>query len=177
MPGVSPSRMIRRAAGEGWTETRALAVVFGVVSVPWTYAFVAVIHLPLWPSFVAAATGFAAGGGRRGFTLGLAGNLAGVVYAMATLALVHGYLGGGPVALALLVGAFMFLASLHPSIQPVSFAPAAFFGYAALFGVHAAGATALDVGGLPGEALATAIPMAVGSAIGFAADGMSRALA
>jgi hypothetical protein len=32
-----------------------LAAVFGAPSVPWTYAFEAVLPLPLWPSFVASA--------------------------------------------------------------------------------------------------------------------------
>jgi hypothetical protein len=37
---------------EGWTEVWSLAVVFGLASVPWTYAFVAGVGLPLWPAFV-----------------------------------------------------------------------------------------------------------------------------
>jgi len=34
---------------EGWTEVWSLAVVFGLASVPWTYAFVAGVGLPLCP--------------------------------------------------------------------------------------------------------------------------------
>lgn len=157
-------------------DTWHLAVVFGLASVPWTYAFVAGLTLPLWPSFIAAATFYAAGRGRDGLVRGYVGNLLGILYAAATLAIVDGLLGGGAVALALVVGAFMFLASLHPFVAPVSFAPAAFFGYATLFGVHAAGATAL-LPGLAGETLAALAAMLVGAAIGRGTDVLSTRLA
>ena len=149
--------------------------MFGIASVPWTYAFVAGGGLPLWPSFVAAATYYAAGGGTAGLVRGSAGNLAGVAYAAVTLALVES-LGGGVVALSLLVGAAMFIASLHPFVEGLSFAPAGFLGYATLFGVHAGGAV-VAVGGLPGETLAAAAAMLVGAAIGFVTDRVARRLA
>ena len=52
----------------GWAhpeldDTLALAVVFGLASIPWTYAFVAGFDLPLWPSFITSATFYAAGSG------------------------------------------------------------------------------------------------------------------
>lgn len=154
----------------------SLAVVFGVASVPWTYAFVAELGLPLWPSFVAAATYYATSRGLDGFTRGVLGNLAGVAYAAGTLAVVDGALGGGVLALSLVVGVAMFLASLHPFVEPVAFAPAAFFGYATLFGVHAAG-SGLAVTGVGGEALAAAVAMLVGAAIGLGTDRLSARLA
>ena len=40
----------------GWDQTWALALVFGLVSVPWTYAFV-VTGVPLWPSFIYSTDG------------------------------------------------------------------------------------------------------------------------
>lgn len=156
-------------------ETWSLAVVFGLASVPWTYAFVAELGLPLWPSFVAAATFYAAGGGLDGLRRGLAGNLAGVVYAAATVGLVEGTFGGGVLALSLVVGAFMFLASLHPFVEPVSFAPAAFFGYATLFGVHAAG-TGVALAGLSGETAAAVLAMLVGAGIGLGTETVSNRL-
>jgi len=51
-----------------WNDTWALAVVFGLASVPWTYAFVAGLRIPLWPSFIASATFYAAGDGIDGLT-------------------------------------------------------------------------------------------------------------
>jgi len=46
---------------------------------------------------------------------------------------VDGLLGGGAVALSVVVGAFMFLASLHEFVPLLSFTPGAFFGYATMF--------------------------------------------
>ncbi len=158
------------------TETWSLAVVFGLAAVPWTYGFVAGLDLPLWPSFVAAATYYAAGGGLDGLRSGAAGNVAGVAYAAATLAVVDGLLGGGTVALSVVVGGFMLLASLHALVPLLSFAPAAFLGYATLFGVHAAGSAAA-LTGLPGEALAAASAMLVGAGLGYATDALAARLA
>ena len=161
---------------EGVRERWALAVVFGLASVPWTYGFVAGLDIPLWPSFIASATYYAAGEGTRALLEGYASNAAGVVYAAATLAVVDGLLGGGPVALAVVVGAFMFLASVHGAVPLLSFAPGGFFGYATMFSVHAAGETAFGVGGLPGETLATVVSMFLGAAIGLGTDGLASAL-
>lgn len=158
-------------------ETWTLAAVFGLASVPWTYAFVAGFHVPLWPSFVASATVYAAGGGRDGLVRGCASNVAGVAYAAVTLAVVNAALGGGVVALSVVVGAFMFLASLHDFVPLLSFTPGAFFGYATLFSVHAAAETAFGVPGLPGQTLATLVAVVVGAGIGFVTDRASDRLA
>lgn len=153
-----------------WNETWALAVVFGLASVPWTYGFVAGLQIPLWPAFIASATYYAADGGIDGVVRGYASNFVGIVYGSATLALTDAVFGGGVIALSLTVGAFMFLASLHPFVPLLSFTPGAFFGYATLFSVHAASATALGVGGLPGETLAAVIAMLIGALIGLGTD-------
>lgn len=158
-----------------WNETWALALAFGLASVPWTYAFVAGLHLPLWPAFVASASFFAVGGGFDGLVRGSLGNLAGIVYAVATLGAV-GALGGGPLALSVVVGAFMLVASAHAFVPYLEFAPAAFFGYATLFGVHAAGATAFGVGGLPGEAAAAIVAMLLGACIGLAVERVAESV-
>ncbi|PSQ00288.1 DUF1097 domain-containing protein [Halobacteriales archaeon QS_5_70_17] len=160
----------------GVNETLALAVVFGLASVPWTYAFVAELHVPLWPSFIASATFYAAGGGLGGLKRGYASNAAGVAYAAATLWIVDSLLGGGVVALSAVVGAFMFLASLHDYVPLLSFTPGGFFGYATMFSVHAAGATALGLGGLPGETVAALLSMLLGAAIGLATEAASARL-
>ena len=147
------------------TDVVSLAAVFGLASVPWTYAFVAGLDWPLWPSFVAAASYYAAGGGIEGLRLGYAGNLVGIGYAATTVAVVDGLFGGG--VLALSVG--MFIASLHPLVEPLGFAPSAFLGYATLFGLHAAG-TGVLLGGLAGETVAAVGAMLVGAAIGYGVD-------
>lgn len=166
------------AAPDAWSLVWPLAVVFGLASVPWTYGFVAGLGIPLWPSFVASATYFAAqsadesGGPVRALVRALASNLAGVAYAAGTLALVAA-VGAGPIALSLVVGAAMFLAALHGAVPVVSFAPGGFFGFATLFSVDAAGASVAGIVGLPGATLAAAISMAIGAAIGFGADAAS----
>lgn len=157
-----------------WNETWSLAVVFGLASVPWTYAFVAGLHIPLWPSFIASATFYATDEtGIDALTKGYTSNLAGIVYATATLAVVDFVFGGGVVALSFVVGVFMFLASLHEFIPLLSFTPGGFFGYATLFSVHAADATAFGITGLPGEALAAVLSMFIGAAIGLTTDEVS----
>ena len=159
-----------------WNETWALALAFGLASVPWTYAFVAGRHLPLWPAFVASASFFAAGGGLDGLVRGYAANLAGIGYAWTTI-LVVGAVGGGPVVLSFVVGAFMLLASLHAFVPRLDFTPGAFFGYATMFGVHAAGAGAWGPTGLAGEGTAAVVAMLIGACIGIAVERIAGELA
>lgn len=159
-----------------WNETWALAVAFGLASVPWTYAFVAALDLPLWPSFVASASFFAAGGGLGGLIRGYLANAAGIAYAVATLAFVDA-IGGGAAALSVVVGAFMLLASLHAFVPRPSFTPGAFFVYATTFGVHAAGDRAFGVPGLAGEATAAVLAMLLGASIGLAVERVASTVA
>ncbi len=156
-----------------WNDTWTLAVVFGVASIPWTYGFVAGLHIPLWPSFIASGTFYAAGSGLDALTRGYASNLAGILYAAATLAIVNSYFGGGAIALSIVVGVFMFLASLHEFVPILSFTPGGFFGYATMFSIYAADATAFGITGLPGETLAAIVSMLIGAVIGLTTDEVS----
>ncbi len=161
-----------------WNGVCALAVVFGLASVPWTYVFVAELQIPLWPSFIASATFYATDkDGLRGLKRGYASNLAGIAYAVATLTIVEAVFDGGVVALSVVVGAFMFLASLHEFVPLLSFTPGGFFGYATMFSVSAAGATTVGVTGLPGETLATVLSMLLGACIGLGTKQLSERLA
>lgn len=177
MTAVDPTTSPEDAASapDAWPGVWPLAVVFGLVSVPWTYGFVAGLQIPLWPAFVASATYFAAdaagdGGSRpRALLRTVASNGVGVAYGAGTLAVVVA-VDGGPLALSLAVGVAMLLASLHAAVPVVSFTPGGFFGYATLFSVDAAGATVAGIGGLAGATLATAIAMAIGALIGIGAD-------
>lgn len=159
-----------------WNETWALAVVFGLASVPWTYAFLRGLYLPLWPAFIASATFYAAGSGLSALVRGYASNTVGIVYAAGTLAVVETYLGGGVLALSLLVGAGMFLVSLNAFIPVLSFTPGGYFGYATMFSVHAAQETAFGVAGLPGQTTAALVSMLIGAVIGLATDEASTLL-
>lgn len=169
--------VVRWEAAAEWNKGWSLAVVFGLASVPWTYGFVAGLDIPLWPSFIASATFYAAGGGLDGLKRAYAANLSGILYAAATLGVVDGFLGGGVLELSVVVGAFMFLASLHEFVPVLSFTPGAFFGYATMFSVNAAEATAFGVSGLGGETLAAIVSMLIGAAIGFGTDELSGLLA
>lgn len=160
-----------------WNRGWSLAVVFGLRSIPWTYGFVAGLEIPLWPSFIASATFFAAGSGLRGLRRAYASNLAGILYAAATLAIVSVFFGDGVLALSVVVGAFMLIASLHEFIPVLSFTPGAFFGYATMFSVNAAEATAFGVTSLPGETLAAVVSMLIGAVIGLSADELSKLFA
>lgn len=165
-----------RARVTTWNRTWSLAVVFGLASVPWTYGFVAGLHVPLWPSFIASASFFAAGEGLRGLGRAYASNLAGILYAAGTLAVVDGVGASGAVLLSLLVGLCMFLACLHAFVPPLSFTPGGFLGFATMFSVHAADATAFGVAGLSGQTLAAVVSMLLGAVIGLSIDEVSAAL-
>lgn len=158
---------------DGWTDTWALAVVFGVASIPWTYGFVAGWDIPLWPAFIGSATYYAAGSGVDGLVRGYASNLAGIGYAALTLTAVNEVFGGSVIALSLIVGLAMCLASLHAAVPVLSFTPGGFFGYATLFSVHAAESTAFGLAGLPGQTIAAVVSMGIGAAIGLLTDEIS----
>lgn len=158
-----------------WDRTWALALVFGVASIPWTYGFVAGLHIPLWPSFIASATFYATDeDGLQGVKQGYASNLVGILYAVVTLAIVNAVLGGGAVALSIVVGVFMFLASLHEFIPLLSFTPGGFFGYATMFSVHATEASTFGVTGLGGETVAAVVSMLIGAVIGVTTETVSE---
>ncbi|MFB6254462.1 MAG: DUF1097 domain-containing protein [Halobacteriaceae archaeon] len=154
-------------------ETWLLAIVFGLASIPWTYALVAGLHIPLWPSFIASATYYSVGDGLKGLSKGYASNVAGIIYAALTIVIVSRYFGGEVLALSFVVGLFMFLASLHDFIPLLSFTPGGFFGYATMFSIHAANATAFGIAGLSGETIAAVISMFIGAVIGLITDGVS----
>lgn len=156
-----------------WNRTWSLAIVFGLASIPWTYGFVAGLRIPLWPSFIASGSFYAAGEGLDGLVRGYASNLAGIVYAAATLALVGGMSSNSVVLLSVTVGVFMFLASLHEFVPVLSFTPGGFFGFATMFSVHAVDATAFGVPGLSGQTLAAILSMFIGAVIGFTTDEVS----
>jgi hypothetical protein len=71
----------------------------------------------------------------------------------------------------------MLLASLHEFVPLLSFTPGGFFGYATLFSVHAAGASAFGLTGLGGETVAAVASMLIGAAIGVGTETLGARLA
>lgn len=167
------ARVVQWNRMAAWNRTWSLAIVFGLASIPWTYGFVVGLQIPLWPSFIASASFYAAGEGFDGLANGYASNVAGIGYAATTLAIVDATGGSGFILLSLLVGVFMFLASLHEFVPLLSFTPGGFFGFATMFGVHAADATAFGVTGLSGQTIAAIISMLIGAVIGLTTDELS----
>lgn len=165
-----------RARISGWDQTWALALAFGLASVPWTYAFV-VSGVPLWPSFIASASFYAAGGSLDGLKRASASNAIGILYATATIAFVTAVFDGGVLPLSITVGAFMLLATLHDYVPLLSFTPGGFFGYATMFSVHAAEAAAFGISGLAGETVAATGAMFIGAVIGYTTEWLSEMLA
>jgi hypothetical protein len=100
-------------------------------------------------------------------------NAAGIAYAAATLVIVDVFLGGGVLALNVVVGVFMFLASLHEYVPLLSFTPGGFFGYVTMFSVHAAEVSAFGFPGLVRETLAALRAMFIGAGIGLTTDVLS----
>lgn len=147
----------------------ALAVVFGAVSIPWTYGFLR-WEIPLWPSFIGSATYYASARGPTGWTRTVLAATLGILYAAATIAV------AGDAAILLLsvaVGVGMLLASLHPLVPVLAHGPAAFMGYAALFSVDAAAATVFGLPGLTGVTAATLLSFVVGTGIGIGTDSVT----
>jgi hypothetical protein len=150
-----------------------VAIIFGIVSIPWTYFF-GVFNLVLWPSFIASASFFAAGAGLKGFYKSYVNNLLGIIYAVLTI-LIAQMFGNSLFWLSFYVGVFMFIASLHYIFKVLSFMPATFFGYATLFSVNAANKTLFAVG-LEGQFIAAAVSMFIGALIAIFVDTLGNAL-
>lgn len=165
-----------------WNEDLALAVLFGAVSVPWVLGFALVDGLPLWPSFLASGTVFAAGlaadsrdaaapAGLAGSVpaRALASNLVGIGYAAASLGIVAAF-GGSVFVLSLAVGGFMLLVGLHAFVPLLSFRPGAVVGFASLFSVAAGDPALFGLTGVAGATVATALSMVIGVGIGVGVD-------
>lgn len=90
-----------------------VGISVGVLAGPWTQMSIE-LALITWVAFVAWATSSAAGGGREGFTKGLAANLPGVAWAW--VAARAGFDLGGTV-LALVIGAGLGWLSAVPAAE------------------------------------------------------------
>ncbi len=153
----------------------AVAVIFGLVSVPWTYLF-GIFNLVLWPSFIASASFFASGAKARGFLRSYLNNFLGIAYAAITILITDSLFGSDLLWLSIFVGILMFVASMHYLVRQLSFMPATFFGYAVMFSVNAFGGTVF-VSGLLGQFLAAALSMLIGALIGLSVDSLGSMIA
>lgn len=140
----------------------ALSVVAGVLAIPWVYLFIMVFKLPVWVSFVAGGSFFAAGAGNEGLKKALAADILGIIYGLITAAIwlnVGGADALTPAMIGLLsfiVGIVVFLAVYETKISLLSFAPGIFFGFGSYFGVFLGNPTIDNI-----------IPAAVQAALGM----------
>ncbi|MDP9984663.1 hypothetical protein J2W14_004090 [Pseudarthrobacter oxydans] len=110
-----------------------VGISVGVLAGIWTQVSVE-LGLITWVAFVAWACFFAAGGGRAGFSKGLAANLSGVIYGWLVALLTSGVQFPGVLAVGV---AFAALAMcLQAGWAPLSFIPGAFAGTAVFFGTQ-----------------------------------------
>jgi hypothetical protein len=128
-----------------------VGISVGVLAGLWTQVSIE-LTLITWVAFVAWATFFAAGGGREGFTKGLAANLSGVAWAWVASKVLEQATFNGAVALAVTVLAFVLC--LQSALPLLSFIPGAFVGTAVFFG------TSFDLGG-------TVLALVVGACLGW----------
>lgn len=128
-----------------------VGISIGVLAGVWTQASLE-LNLVTWVAFVAWACFYAAGGGREGFTRGLAANLSGAVWGYLVSLLVKQVTFNG--ALAIAVAVIAFAMCVQASVPLLSFIPGAFAGAASFFG------TGFDLTG-------TVLALALGAGLGW----------
>jgi len=131
-----------------------VGISVGVLAGLWTQVSIE-LTLVTWVAFVAWATFFAAGGGREGFTKGLAANLSGVAWAWVASQVLEQATFTGAVALAVTVLAFVLC--VQAALPLLSFIPGAFVGTAVFFG------TSFDLAG-------TVLALVVGAGLGWLSE-------
>ncbi len=120
----------------------------------------------MWPVIVALGCSLAAGGGVPGLQKTAAGTISGVVWAVLATA-VSGALGGQDVVQALVLGAAAFGMVLQAQVPLLSYTAGAFAGAGVAMGLRA-----VSIQG----GIRVAIALALGAALGFAAERIARAL-
>ena len=137
-----------------------------VVAVWTAISEIARVNLSLWPVIVALGCSLAAGGGIPGLQKTAAATISGVVWAL----LAHGIsraLGGQDVVQALVLGAAALGMVLQAQLPLLSYTAGAFAGAGVAMGLRA---VSIEGG------IRVAIALALGAALGFAAERIERAL-
>lgn len=128
-----------------------VGISIGVLAGIWTQVSVE-LSLVTWVAFVAWACFYAAGGGREGYTKGLAANVSGVIWGYLVSLLIKQVSFNG--ALAIAVAVIAFAMCVQASVPLLSFIPGAFAGAASFFG------TGFDLTG-------TVLALVVGASLGW----------
>jgi Protein of unknown function (DUF1097) len=145
----------------------ARGLSLAAVVVVWTaISEIAKVNLSLWPVIVALGCSLAAGGGIPGLQKTAAGTVSGVIWAVLATA-VSRALGGQDLVQALVLGAAAFGMVLQAQVPLLSYTGGAFAGAGVAMGLRA-----VSIQG----GIRVAIALALGAALGFAAERIERAL-
>ena len=144
---------------------RGLSVA-AVVAVWTAISEIARVNLSLWPVIVALGCSLAAGGGVPGLQKTVAATISGVVWAIVAHA-VSRALGNQDLVQALVLGAAAFGMVLQAQLPLLSYTAGAFAGAGVAMGLRA---VSIEGG------VRVAIALALGAALGFAAERIERAL-
>jgi uncharacterized protein DUF1097 len=144
---------------------RGLSVA-AVVAVWVAISEMARVNLSLWPVIVALGCSLAAGGGIPGLQKTVVATISGVAWALLAHA-VSRALGGQDIVQALVLGAAAFGMVLQAQVPLLSYTAGAFAGAGVAMGLRA-----VNIQG----GIRVAIALALGAALGFAAERIERAL-
>ena len=144
---------------------RGLSVA-AVVAVWVAISEMARVNLSLWPVIVALGCSLAAGGGIHGLQKTVAATISGVVWALLAHAVTRA-LGGQDIVQAVVLGAAAFGMVLQAQIPLLSYTAGAFAGAGVAMGLRA-----VNIQG----GIRVAIALALGAALGFAAERIEGAL-
>jgi hypothetical protein len=153
----------------------AMSLSIGVLGAVDTYLTAKLILVPVWVTFIAWASFFVLGGGRRGFVRSIACNLTGIVIASATLWAIA-LSSAGAVLAAVFVGigsAAMVQASKVPLLSTT---PAIVLGFASTVGTCVATGKPITTPGLDNPTLVAAVAMLLGDGFGLASELIGNAL-
>ena len=153
----------------------ALTLSIGVLAVVDTYLTATILPIPVWVTFIAWASFFIVGGGKKGFIQSVASNLVGLTISSATLLAISSA-GGSPMAAALLVGVGSAAMVLASNIGLLRVLPAIVWGFASTVGTTAATGKPITTAGLDNPALVAATALIVGALFGFVSEWLGDAL-
>jgi uncharacterized protein DUF1097 len=153
----------------------ALTVSIGVLAVVDTYITATILPIPVWVTFIAWASFFIVGGGKKGFVQSVASNLTGLAISSLTLLAIASS-GESPLAAAVLVGIGSAAMVLVSSIGLLRVLPAIVWGFASTVGTTAATGKPITTAGIDNPALVAATALVVGAIFGFISEWLGDAL-
>ncbi|MGH8583789.1 MAG: DUF1097 domain-containing protein [Gammaproteobacteria bacterium] len=124
----------------------ALSLSIAVLGAIWTYLALSPLagFVLVWAGFIAWGSFFHSGGDTKALVKTLCGNVYGIVIGWIALLIIFkfGVADMGPVAIASVVGATVFLIVIVASIEPLSAVPANVYGYSSIvaYALHQASA-------------------------------------